>query len=325
MRVTVAIATYNRADEVERTLVTLARLDTDGCPDHEVLVVDNNSTDDTPDVVARFAPLFAGRLKYTRETRQGLSHARNTAMREAKYEIVAFLDDDVDVSSEWLRRLSAVFAEEDVATVGGRAFLVYPSERPKWLSEEIEGLLTKVELGEERRPARPDEVYGVNLSFRADWLRRAGEFRTDVGRVGNLLLGGEDSDMLERVAALGGRIVYEPGAVVGHRVPRTRLTRAWFWRRCFWGHMAGPRLWADRQLTALAFVRAVWRVGRIGWRCCVASLFHGPRSAVCFSQVLRVASELGCATGIFGELCRRLWRKVGSERSTEASPAAVKV
>src|SRR5262249_52702573 len=147
MNVTIAIATYNRAGEVEKTLSGLAEMDTAECPDHEILVVDNNSTDGTADVVARMGPRFGGRLRYVRELNQGLSHARNRAIDEAQYEIIAYLDDDVDVDPKWLRNLSAAFAATEAAVVGGRAFLVYPGPRPRWLGDTIEGLLTKVELG----------------------------------------------------------------------------------------------------------------------------------------------------------------------------------
>ena len=103
MNVSIAIATYNRAGELAKTLAGLALLDTAGCPDHEVLVIDNNSTDTTPEVVKQLASLFGGRLRYVREERQGLSHARNRAIEEAQFEIVAYLDDDVDVDPRWLQ------------------------------------------------------------------------------------------------------------------------------------------------------------------------------------------------------------------------------
>ena len=90
MKVTVAIATYNRADEVEKTLETLTKLDATGCPEYEILLVDNNSTDTTAEVVQRMAPRFDGRLRYVRENKQGLQVVvtnfakRHHVMREAQ-------------------------------------------------------------------------------------------------------------------------------------------------------------------------------------------------------------------------------------------------
>jgi glycosyltransferase involved in cell wall biosynthesis len=303
--VSISIATYNRAAEVEKTLLTLSRLDPTGCPEYEVLVVDNNSTDATPAVVERMASLFGGRLRYVREQRQGLSHARNRAIDEARYEVVAYLDDDVDVDPRWLWHLCDAYTGGDAAGVGGRAYLVFPSPRPAWLGEPIEGLLTKVELGPHRRPAGVHELYGVNLSFRKDWLRRVGGFRTDVGRVGTKLACGEDDDMIARVIALGGTVLYEPEAVVGHRVPPARMRRKWFWDRCFRGGASDPRLWPDERVTAYQLLRSTWHVGLMGWRTLRAGLRHGPRSAVCFQHALKVASRSGLCLGLVGELRRR--------------------
>jgi glycosyltransferase involved in cell wall biosynthesis len=240
-----------------------------------------------------------------REERQGLNHARNRAVEEARYEIVAYLDDDVDVDPNWLKHLSDAYASGDVAGVGGRAYLVYPGPKPAWLGESIEGLLTKVELGPHRRPAGVDELYGVNMSFRKDWLRRAGGFRPDLDRVGSRLSGGGDDEMIGRVVALGGLMLYEPGAVVGHRVPPARLRRRWFWDRRFWGSTTEPRVWPDDRVTAYQMIRSTWHVGLMGWRAVRAGLRHGPRSAACFHHVLNVAGRAGLWVGLLGELRRR--------------------
>jgi len=320
MNVTIAIATYNRAVEVEKTLAGLGLLNIIGCPEHEILVIDNNSSDGTADSVARFIPHFGGRLRCVREEKQGLSHARNRAIDEARYPIVAYLDDDVDVDPHWLKNLSDAFANEEVAVIGGRAFLVYPGSRPRWLSDSVEGLLTKVELGPIRRTAVAGEIYGVNLSFRKDWLKRAGGFRTDIGRIGTSLLGGEDDDMVARVAALGGKVLYEPMAVVGHRVPASRISRKWFRKRCFWGSVTSPRMWPDEQVTRYQVMRATWHVALMSWRTTRAALRHGPRSASCFQQFLNVASRAGLWFGLVREL-RRRGGLLGRARAAQVCPA----
>ncbi len=305
MNVSIAIPTYNRACEVEKTLATLTCLDTAGCSEYEVLVIDNNSTDETRATAERMAPRFGDRLRYVREERQGLNHARNRAIREARYEIVAYLDDDVDVDQKWLKHLCEAYTSGDIAGVGGRAYLVYPGPKPTWLGESIEGLLTKVELGPHRRPAGVDELYGVNLSFRKDWLCRAGGFRPDLDRVGTRLTGGGDDDMIGRVIALGGVMLYEPGAVVGHRVPPTRLRRKWFWNRCLWGGMTEARLWPAERVTPYQLLRSSWHVGLMSWRALRAGLWNGPRSAACFREALNVATRSGIWVGLASEIWHR--------------------
>lgn len=319
MNISIAIPTYNRSAEVEKTLRGLARVEADGTPDYEVLVIDNNSTDSTPRVVQELAPLFGGRLRYVREERQGLNYARNRAIDEARYDVVAYLDDDVDVGPGWLRHLAAAYASGDIAGVGGRAYLVFPGPRPGWLGPAIEGLLTKVELGPDRRPAGVGELFGVNLSFRKDWLRRAGGFRLDLDRVGTCLLGGGDDDMVQRVVDLGGLLLYEPGAVVGHRVPPGRVTRKWFWNRCYWGHVGAPRVWPAEQLTAYQLLRATWHIGLMAGRAAAAGVRHGPRSAECFQQVLNVASRAGLWVGLAGELRRRGRQPVAPQLRNEVN------
>lgn len=321
-RVSIAIATYNRAAEVELTLRGLLSLNTESCPQHEILVIDNNSSDCTREVVMRMAPLFGGRLRYIHEARQGLSHARNRAIEESQYEIVAYLDDDVDVDSGWLTGLCDAFASGDVAGVGGRAYLVYPASRPRWLGDSIEGLLTKVELGPVRRLSGAGEIFGVNMSFLKDWLVRIGGFRTDIGRVGTTLFGGEDDDVLERVAGGGGTILYEPNAVVGHRVPPSRLSRKWFWKRCYWGSVSAARMRPDAEITTYEFIRSAWHVALMSWRTLKAAVRHGPRSAPCFEQALRVATRAGICRGLWGELRRRRPHRGASHVPVPAASAS---
>src|SRR5260370_19639456 len=147
MKVSIAIATHNRASELRQTLDTLVRIDCRSVDDHEVLVIGNNCTDDTAEVVGSFRPQFGDRLRYIEEPKQGLSHARNRALAESRFEMIAFLDDDVDVDPNWLHALVDAFREEKCAVVGGRAYLVFPSVRRVWLSDRNVWLLSKVSRG----------------------------------------------------------------------------------------------------------------------------------------------------------------------------------
>jgi glycosyltransferase involved in cell wall biosynthesis len=305
MRVSIAIPTYNRAEELRRTLRGLARVDACAGEDYEVLVVGNRCTDHTAAVAAEMAPAFGGRFRYVEEEMQGLSHARNRALAESRFEVIAFLDDDVEVDPNWLGALVAAYRAEDCAAVGGRAYLVYPRPRPRWLGEQVEGLLSKVEGGGRRRTAEPDELYGVNLSLRRDWVERVGPFRTDLGRVGNSLAGDEDVDLLERIVRAGGRLVYEPGAVVGHRVAPGRLRRVWFWSRCYSGYLAATRRIDDRELTLRTLRRPTYLLARHAWGLLRASWRPGLHSPEWFYRSTRVVGLAGTCIGTAGRLCRR--------------------
>ncbi|MDB5349304.1 MAG: family glycosyltransferase [Planctomycetota bacterium] len=305
MNISIAIATYNRSRELDLTLSSLERVDFSGGGEFEILVIDNNSTDDTSGVAERFSSGFGGRLRYIREVRQGLSHARNRAIAESQYEIVAFLDDDVDVNVTWFQNLAAVYREGNYAAVGGRAFLVYPKARPAWLGERDEGLLTKVELGPDRRAAEPDELYGVNVSMRKEWVGRVGGFRTDLGRVGNRLWGSEETELLARVVEAGGELLYEPTAVVGHRVPSERLRRAWFWSRCYWGLQSEARILRDSEVTFYALARAGWWSLLACGGTVRAAVSNGPRSEEFFHHSKVLAGRCGFLLGLSGRFLQR--------------------
>jgi glycosyltransferase involved in cell wall biosynthesis len=291
--VTIAIPTHNRAAELVCTLGTLARLQIPDDVSFEVLVVDNASQDGTEKAVQLLTPQFSGRLRYAREPRLGISHARNRAAALARYEIIAFLDDDVDVDPGWLSRLIGTYRETESAAVGGKADLIYPRPPPEWLDPRLEGFLSKVDQGPVRRPALPQELFGLNLSIRRDWLLRIGGFRNDLGRRGQGLESYEETEMLERLAAAGGLLTYEPCAVVGHRVPVSRLRRRYLWSRCYWEGVSGFRASSVGPPAFRRLVRTSLRlIGRVAGTV-YAALVSGPGSQECFYRVTRVALALG--------------------------------
>ena len=222
MGISVSIPSHNRSSLLEQKLASLERVEAGG-EEFEVLVIDNGSTDATAQIVEQFKGRFSDRLRYFYEPCLGLSHARNRAIAEARHAIVAFLDDDVEVHPDWLKSLATAHRSGDYAAVGGRAYLNFPSPRPGWLDERSEGLFSKVDRGPIPRLAEPDELYGLNLSIRKDWFDRVGLFRTDLGRMGSSLISSGETELLDRIAAQGGKLLYEPGAVAGHHVAPERM------------------------------------------------------------------------------------------------------
>src|SRR6185436_14505596 len=109
--VSVVLCTYNRAARLADALTALVRQVE--APPYEVVVVDNNSTDDTPRVIAGF--VAGGRVRYASEPVQGLSYARNRGVATARGDILAFTDDDVRVGQTWIRSIAQAFAEHPEA------------------------------------------------------------------------------------------------------------------------------------------------------------------------------------------------------------------
>jgi glycosyltransferase involved in cell wall biosynthesis len=190
----------------------------------ELLVIDNRSTDETRAVAEAFTARQG--FRYIYEDRQGLSHARNRGLAEARENILAYLDDDVLLSPEWLRAIVSCFDETAADVVGGRSLLRFEKTPPPWFGPEFRKMLSEVDLGEVRRSAGDGRrLYGLNLAYRRSTLESIGGFDTSYGRTGDALLAGEDLRANVAIAAAGGRLFYEPKAVVHHCIPPERC--AW--------------------------------------------------------------------------------------------------
>lgn len=244
MFATVAIQTYNHAKTLAKTLESLRTLRCPKGTDYEILVVDNNSSDDTADVIQRYAKILAPRLCSIFESRQGLSHARNRALKEAKGEIVCFTDDDVRVDPGWLNAVVEAFEKYNASIVGGRSYLIFPDgiQKPEWLTERFETLLSRLDYGDEVLVNTDKDLFGLNFSVLKKAALEIGGFNTSFGRNGRTLLCGEEKDLLDRIREVGGIAVYEPNAVVGHIVPPERLKKKWFLRRIYGGAVSSERL-----------------------------------------------------------------------------------
>ncbi|MFH1371546.1 MAG: glycosyltransferase [Planctomycetota bacterium] len=242
MFLTVAIPTYNRAQMLSITLESLRTLRCPNGADYEILVVNNNSRDNTDEMIRKYTELLFPRLRSASESRQGLSNARNRALHDAKGEIVCFLDDDVKVDASWLEVVANAFREYSAAVVGGRSYLIYPTSRPGWLAPERQILLSRLDHGAQTLVNTNKILFGLNFSVRRQIALEVGGFNANLGRCGKSLISGEERDFCERIRKAGGIIVYEPKAVVGHIIPAERLSKRWFLKRCYAGGVSSKRI-----------------------------------------------------------------------------------
>ncbi|MDT5271505.1 MAG: hypothetical protein QOH49_3691 [Acidobacteriota bacterium] len=273
MRFTVAICTWNRGALLPRVLERLARVQhpTGGW---EVLVVNNNSTDDTE----RVLEAFEGRLPLRRafEPKQGLSHARNNAVRHAEGDYVVWTDDDALVDAGWLAAYArAVERHPEAAIFGGPIRPCFEGTPPLWLSaawQDIGVAYAARDLGDE--PFELDDK--GKLPFGANFVVRAREqrlFSYDPA-LGRRLAGGalgEETAVIRAILAAGGTGWWVPDASVEHWIPKERQTvkylRSYYalQGRTFhkWDDDGGPTfrgrpLWLWRRIlrTELAYTRA---------------------------------------------------------------------
>jgi glycosyltransferase involved in cell wall biosynthesis len=234
MRITVILCTYNRCESLAIALDSVAASQVPPSIPWEVLVIDNNSTDRTRDVITNFSRRYPGRFRYLFESQQGKSHALNRGTHEATGDVLAFMDDDVTVEPTWLRSLTASLLSEDWSGAGGRVIPLWNAEHPKWLpdSGEILAALASFDRGEEAGELH-EPPFGTNMAFRKKVFEKYGDFRTDLGpRPGNAIRS-EDTEFGRRVLNGGEKLYYEPAAVVYHPVTSERMTKSYFLRWWF--------------------------------------------------------------------------------------------
>ncbi len=230
MKITVILCTYNRCESLAKTLESIAASILPESVEWEVLVVDNNSKDQTREVAENISDLYPGRFRYIHEPQQGLSHARNTGIRAARGDILAFTDDDVIVEPTWLDNLTAPLRSGDWGGAGGR-ILLGDFQQPSWLTisgaHNLGGPLAQFDIGDQPIPL-DRAPFGASMSFKKSVFEKFGGFRTDLGRSGGNLIGNEDTEFGARIMDGGEKIVYVPSAIVHHAVEERRLKKDYF-------------------------------------------------------------------------------------------------
>lgn len=231
--VSVVLCTYNRSALLHGALTALGQQE--DAPPYELIVVDNNSTDDTRGVVTAFAATAPVPVRYLFEAEQGLSAARNRGIAVATADLIAFTDDDVRAAPDWIRTVATIFeADPAVDFAGGRVIPHWEAPPPRWLARAGCAPLALVDYGSARlRITSPGSLclVGANLIVRRRVFERVGPFSTALQRVRNGIGSTEDHELELRALAAGCVAVYEPRLSVRAIVPRARLTkryhRAW--------------------------------------------------------------------------------------------------
>ncbi len=235
MKYSVLIATYNRAADLRETVNSLARLHADG--PWEVVVIDNNSRDDTREVVAAAAASFPVPLRYLFEREQGRSAALNAGIRAAAGEIIVTTDDDVRVSEDWLTRAAEGLERLQCDYVGGRVLPIWGGTRPHWLPNhggKHWAVIALLDYGPQPIEFGARVPLGVNMAFRRRAFDRAGLFDARTGRRAGTLLGQEVREWCIRARTAGVRGWYVPEMTLEHIIPADRLNKRYFRRWFYW-------------------------------------------------------------------------------------------
>ncbi|MEX2415597.1 MAG: glycosyltransferase [Paenibacillaceae bacterium] len=228
--ISIIICTFSRADLLRRTLMSLEKLL--DIRQAEVIIIDNNSLDDTAEVVLECIDKLKEHvnLRYVFEPRKGLSVARNTGINEASAPIIAFLNDDALPFISWLPSIRNAFLRyPDAAAIGGIIIPDFATARPDWLVQSLELPYTIVNLGEqERRYPRKLFPFGANMAFRREVLQDV-HFPEDLGSKGASLFG-EEAWIFKQLRKKGSNLYYIPCMKVRHHISEERLNKEWIKR-----------------------------------------------------------------------------------------------
>jgi glycosyltransferase involved in cell wall biosynthesis len=302
----VVIATRNREALLAVTLDALAAQDWPA-DRMEVIVADNGSTDGTARVVADAGRRRPGAaVRYVWVEQPGKSSAVNQALSMASGDLIALTDDDVRPEPDWLRRLAAAFDETAADFVAGRIRPLWEAPPPDFVSPAVYGVLAIPENGNRRLPLTIDAQavvpIGANMAVRHSVIEAVGGLHTDLGKLEGSLRTGEDHEFFLRMLHAGFSGVYEPTAVVHHRVGSERLSRGYFRRWLYQNGRDVARL--DRAYPP-AGVAWLLRAPRYRWRLALQDVVAAARAALRGDR----ADRFGAATRLvwFAGYLRESW------------------
>jgi glycosyltransferase involved in cell wall biosynthesis len=221
--ISVIITTYNRCDMLSCAIESLLKQESERVA-YEIIIVDNNSTDQTRQVVESFIARGHSNLRYLFEPRQGISYGRNTGIANSRSAIIAFTDDDVQVSKNWIASIKQALTEHpEVDFAGGRILPHWTSEPPAWLTREHWWPLALLDFGDKPFYVNKDNpvcLPTANVAFRREVFKMIGLFSPDFS-------GREDHELLVRLWRAGRQGIYIPDICVTAEVQPERLSKTY--------------------------------------------------------------------------------------------------
>ena len=320
--VSVIVCTHNRAEQLFRLLIQLRSQDYPGRA-HEIIVVDNRSTDRTAALVGKLEQEPGVPVQYVAENRAGITWARNRGAEAAQYPFLAYIDDDCTVSPEWLTHLMKGFdLDPHVEVVGGRVIVDWDGQPiPRWFGAEVERSLAGTShLGDKARILEIEpRVIECNMAIRKTAWQAGGGFLGMEQFGSRHCAAGEVIPLLAQTGRWGGKVAFVPEAVVSHHVGKRDLR--WMVARAYWQGVSDGLL--DRLLdrrhgagvVKWVAVDAVAMFVLLGLSAC--SEFRSSRPAS-LNQLLRAIRRLGLLASelhLAGD-----WRMVRAWVSEKHSP-----
>ncbi len=235
--ISLLVCTYNRSSDLREMLETALAQETEGAFAYEVLVVDNNSTDDTRLVVEEFIARNHKNLRYLFESRQGKSFALNTGLSELRGDFFTICDDDFLLPKDWLKNIFAAFgAHPEVSFVSGKVLPAWQGKKPLWLTPEHWSPIALTNYGEKQFYAdQNNQICLLACSFRTRDVKSVGGYNPKLGVTKNQIGGTEDFEILKQLWKFGHKGIYLPHIWFQHKVAPNRYTKKYH-RRWHTGH-----------------------------------------------------------------------------------------
>ena len=223
--ISIIVCCFNSARRIKATLDNLLQLNTDRV--FEVICVDNNSTDNTIQVIEN---VLTGRLNYKiiSEKKQGLAHARKTGVLNAGGEIIIFCDDDNWPDIDYLERVWEIFQDnQKIGALGGQSEAAMDMEEPSWFKNHMQSYAVGIQNHNSGDVTDRRYLWGACIAIRRDILLALyenGFTPLCTGRKGNEILAGDDSEICRLIILLGWRLWYDERLKFKHYIPKERLT-----------------------------------------------------------------------------------------------------
>ncbi len=265
MTLDVVIPTYNRNVLLRKAITSLLKASR---PEHlhiTIIIVDNNSSDSTRDVVRELQQQARVPLRYVLETTQGSSAARNAGIAQGDGELIGFIDDDEEIEEKWFLTILREFAQPALDYIGGPCLLSRDVPLPDWLPPGYHAAVGYI-LPKARGPYGPNHagmLNGGNAVLRRTVFDRIGVFSPRLGRSAKNLLSEEDADLFRRLQAAGLQGIYIPELIIFHHLHENRLTRGYHRRWAYWRAVSQGVL--DREVSeAVSYFLGVprYKIGR---------------------------------------------------------------
>ncbi len=229
--ISVVVSTYSK-ERFHNVIECLNSLNKQTYSPYEIILV----LDPDDELIKFYASRISRKVKIVTSEEKGLSNARNAGIKSASGEIIAFIDDDAVADKNWLNNLVQNYSNLNFFGTGGRIQPVWENGRPAWFPEELDWIVGCTYKGLPEHKSCVRNPIGCNMSFRKCAFDKVGYFKSNIGRFGKKLIGSEEAEFSMRllIKIPGSKIIYDPSAIVYHRVPTWRISLHYSMQRAFY-------------------------------------------------------------------------------------------